>query len=48
MPNFFKHITIKLMQSLVEIIFIFPILLALAVHAYQDGNELIALSGGLF
>ncbi|HOV28079.1 MAG TPA: hypothetical protein PK566_17195 [Pseudobacteroides sp.] len=45
MPNFFKHITIKLMQSLVEIIFIFPILLALAVHAYQDGNVLIIIAG---
>lgn len=45
MPNLIKHITIKLMQSSVEILFIFPILLALAIYAYPNGNVLLIIAG---
>ncbi|KNY29168.1 hypothetical protein [Pseudobacteroides cellulosolvens] len=45
MPNFVKHVTIKLMQSAIEILFIFPILLALTIYAYPNGQVLTVIAG---
>ncbi len=45
MPNFVKHVTIKLMQSAIEILFIFPILLAITIYAYPNGQVLTIIAG---